>query len=218
MHLGIYREFLKRKYIEIVKRGNRLMTPMEMIISTLRACGHLPENIIALDLFGMYGLWVTRDYADICSYLEMYEIDPVYASYAKRFVKKATVVNGDSIEAVNSRHLLRGKYNFIVVDNPFRSPFGKNYCEHFELFPMIGNYIDSGILELSFVYNIEGACLSKEQLERREKFYGKANPSKNEALDVYRKLVGEHKDIIDYVFLPRDGFVSFLCLVLRANK
>lgn len=213
VHLNIYKEFIKRKYIEKVKRGQRLMTPMQMLVFTLGAQGYLPVKIVALELFGMCGLWVTRDYEKLCSYLEFYEIDPILAKYAKRFVKNATIMNSDSIEAVNSRRLLKEKYNFIVSDNPFKSPYGNNYFEHFDLFPAIADYVDAGILLISFIYNVEGAILSREHLQRREEFYGNVKPSVKEALDVYGKLIGRNR-LIDYVFLPRDRFVSFLAIVV----
>ena len=133
-HLVVLKEFLKRKYIDLVKRGDRLLSPMDVLLRTLNAYGYLPKKMICLDLFGFIGLWVTKDYHHLCDYLEMYEINPIYSKYARKFIKNAVVVNADSVKAVKDGNLKRDKYSFVVIDNPFGC-FG-NYCEHFDLFPI----------------------------------------------------------------------------------
>ncbi len=138
----VAKDFLKRKYIDLVSKGGRLQTPMQIQINTLRYCGYLPQQIIAIELFGMHGLWITKDYADICTYLELYEINHIYARFAKNFIKNAVVVEGDSIQAVMQKKLRRDRYNFIVSDNPMGAPYGDNYYEHFDLFPTILDYVD----------------------------------------------------------------------------
>lgn len=208
----VLKDLLKRKYVDFSKRG-RLQTPMGMLVSILNAQGYLPTELIALEIFGMHGLWVTRDYASLCSYLELYEINPIYAKYAKIFIRNATVHNSDSIEAILKRQLKKTKYNYIVSDNPFSSPFGKGYYEHFDFFPSITDYMDSGILSLNFAHNIENTRLSKEHLNKREEFYGKANPSVKEAVEVYRKSM-KNMQLVDYIFLPRNDIISFLAFVI----
>lgn len=147
-NFGIYKQvakdFLKRKYIDLSRQGDRLQTPMQIQINTLRCHGYLPRRIIAVELFGMHGLWITKDYADICAYLELWEINHVYAAFAKKFIKNAVVVEGDSIHAVLDKKLMKDRYNFIVSDNPLVSPYGDNYFEHFNLFPAVLDYVDDG--------------------------------------------------------------------------
>jgi len=39
----------------------------------------LPKPLIALELFGMHGLWLASDYAHLCDYQEIWEIELIYA-------------------------------------------------------------------------------------------------------------------------------------------
>ena len=95
---------------------------------------------------------------------------------------RATIKIGDSIKAVKIGGLSRQKYNFIVIDN---SPgtFGekRNYCEHFDLFPEIFNYItnERTIFVMNVVINVDTivqwgnltpSCLS-EWLKRRKRVF-----------------------------------------------
>ena len=61
-HMQSFRDFLKTGYIGLVKRGGRLRSPMEILILTSHALGYIPEEVIALELFGKHGLWMTKDY------------------------------------------------------------------------------------------------------------------------------------------------------------
>ena len=78
----------------------------------------------------------------------MYEINPIYARYARKFIKNAVVVNADSVQAVRNGKLRRNDYTFVVIDNLFGC-FGK-YCKHFDLFPNVLRYIKDGVLALNF--------------------------------------------------------------------
>jgi len=212
----LLQDILKRGYVDLVARGDRLRTPTQVLISILEAHDYLPREVIAADLFGRAALWTTKDYANICSYLEVYEIDPVQAGYARRVLPSAVVIVGDSIKAVQNRKLRKNKYNFIASDNPLASPYGGNYYEHFDIFPKVGDYIDEGILKLSFCQDIEKSKnpLSREHLGKREEFYGKANPSLDEAVASYQKRL-PRSQIFDYVFVPSNPLWGSLALVLR---
>jgi hypothetical protein len=215
----IAKDFLKRKYIEIVRKGDSLQTTMQVQINTLRCYGYLPRRIIAVELFGMHGLWMTKDYADICAYLEMWEIDQVFAAAAKKFIKNAVVVNGNSIRAVLDKKLMLEKYNFIISDNPIGAPYGDNYCEHFDLFPIVLDYVDDGggIIQLSFIHN--PTSLSRSHMMMREAFYGKANPSIAEASEIYGQLVVNGGRILkDILFVPRNDRMAFLTLVIKEKN
>ena len=220
--LGCYRivleDALKRAYIQLVRRAGRLTTPMQMLVSVLQAHRYLPSEVIALELFGMHGLRMSIDYASICSYLEFYEINPIYARFARSFIRNGKVINRDSIEMLTSRKLLRSRYNLIISDNPLASPYGENYYEHFEIFPHVGDYISDGVLELSFVHSYKNCmpALSQKHLQAREQFYGMVDPSLEQAVQVYdKKLPG--KKILDYIFLPRNACLGHLALVLSPN-
>ncbi|MEW6668913.1 MAG: hypothetical protein AB1512_27200 [Thermodesulfobacteriota bacterium] len=213
----VYKDWLKRRYLDWIGKGHRLQTPMAMQMSVFHAYGYLPQPIIALELFGMHGLWHTVDYAPACSYLELYEINSVYAKFAKRFIPDAVVIEADSIDAVLNRKLRREKYNFILSDNPMAAPYGHDYFEHFSLFPQIGGYVENGgILLLNFIYNPAG--LSREHMEKRESFYGTPSPSINEAVDVYGGFLAEKgRTIVDSLCLPRNDRMAYLALILKGT-
>lgn len=216
-HRQVFKDYIKRAFIDIVRRQSlRLATPTESLILTLRAMGYFHEPVIALDLFGMHGLWITKDYSRFCSYLELYEIDPVYARYAKLFLKNASVVNGDSIQAVKKGHLKRPSYNLIVSDNPSGSPYGHNYHEHFDLFPDIVKYLDDrGILILNYLSNIDLLSMSQSHLVAREHFYGSVHLSISDAIKVYiSKIEKENYRVIDFLPLARDQHLSFLSFIV----
>lgn len=214
----VAKDFLKRQCIDFIRKGNRLQTPMQIQINTLRCYGYLPQRIIAVELFGMHGLWIVKDYADICTYLELWEINHVYATFAKEFIKKAVVVEGDSIRAVLDRKLMRDRYNLIVSDNPMGSPYGDNYYEHFDLFPSVLDYMDDrGVIQLNFIHN--PILLSDKHMQKRETFYGKAKPTIAEAADIYGKLIANRERILeDVLFLPRNDRIGFLTLIIRGER
>jgi hypothetical protein len=114
---------------------------------------------------------------------------------------------------VKTGALRRDSYNFIVSDNPFRALYGNGYAEHFELFPELLRYMDDGILILVFLprRNDFGA----EHARRREEFYGKADPSIDEAAAVYREHLeraGLRSREHLYTFRnPLLGYLTFVC-------
>ena len=54
--IKIFKELLKRKIINLARKIGRLKTPMDMILLTLETYKILPKPLIALDVFGGYGL------------------------------------------------------------------------------------------------------------------------------------------------------------------
>lgn len=229
-------DFIKRKIINIArrKRTGRLKTPMDIVVLTLQIHKLLPKPLIALDLFGMHGLWVTCDYAHLCDYLELWEIEPIYAKFARKFIPKAVVKIGDSIKAVKEKRLLRENYNFIVIDNPIWSPYGPGYCEHFDLFPDVFSYLGkSGVLVINVILDIGlyTSALSKKQIpqkwiDRRKEFYGiskdkevvELDPEK--MVDIYKDKVSKEDFIItNNFFVPRNPSIGHLVIAVeRSNK
>jgi hypothetical protein len=204
---------VKRGIIDVAQRAGRLQTPMTQLLGTLDAHEALPRDVHALELFGMHGLWHTRDYLHRCRTLELYEIDPTYAAYAARTLPAADVVVADSIAAVKTGTLRRDTYNFIVSDNPFRAPYGKGYAEHFELFPDLLRYLDDGILILGFLPRRND--FTAEHARRRAEFYGKADPSIDDAAAVYCEHLGRaglRSRMHFYTSRNRSlGYLTFVC-------
>jgi hypothetical protein len=204
---------VKRAMVDVGQRVGRLQTPMTQLMGALRSNDMLPERLVALELFGMHGLWHTRDYVRHCASLELYEINPTYAAYAARTLPNTEVVVSDSIAAVKADTLRKLKYNFIVADNPIRAPFGDGYAEHFDLFPEVLDKVDSGVLIVNFIG--PRADFADEQARRRRAFYGTVRPSVEEAVDVYRaraRDAGLEIPRYTYTFRHMDiGYLAFRC-------
>jgi hypothetical protein len=206
-------DVVKRRIIDVAQGAGRLQTPMTQLLGTLDTYGVLPPKVDALELFGMHGLWHTRDYVGRCSSLEFYEVDPTYAAYAARTLPNTEVIVADSIEAVKTGALRRDRYDLILSDNPSRSPFGEGYVEHFDLFPDLLRYIDDGVLVLSILP--PGTDLAPEHARRREEFYGKVDPCVDEAAAVYLEhlaAAGLHAPKYHYTYRNAGlGYLAFVC-------
>lgn len=144
----ISKEFLTRKLVNIIRKNfKRFNTPLEQVFLDLKSELLLPQKIIALELFGRCGLSTTKDYYHLTDYLELYEIDPIYAKFAGIFFKKAKVITADSIEIVKKGRLLRNDYNLVVIDNPDIPLYNENkYCEHFDLFPYLLDKVANDVI------------------------------------------------------------------------
>jgi hypothetical protein len=206
-------DVVKRRIIDVAQGAGRLQTPMTQLLGTLDTYGVLPATVDALELFGMHGLWHTRDYVGRCSSLEFYEVEPTYAAFAARTLPRTEVIVADSIEAVRTGGLHRQTYDLVVSDNPSRSPFGKGYVEHFDLFPDLLHYIDDGVLVLSILP--PGTEFAPEHARRRRDFYGTADPSVDEAAAVYLEHLaaaglGCPKHLYTYRY-PHLGYLAFVC-------
>lgn len=212
----IMKDALKRKLIDYAQKSGRMQTPMTALARTLQVYGALSSQHHALELFGMHGLWHTRDYVSLCASLELYEIDPAYAAYAQRTLPNTTARVMDSIAAVKEGKLLRNNYDLIVIDNPYGNIYGNDYAEHFDFFPSILRYIKNGVLVLNFLHG--SAQYSEKHAERRVAFYGKLRPTVDEAVSVYKRYVEEAGLALDRpVLMYRNATVAYLAFVLRSK-
>ena len=212
--MQVIRDRIKRKVIDKMQTADRLQTPMTNLLGMLGAYKLLPAKLTALELFGMHGLWHTRDYVKRCEYLEFYEVNPYYAAFASRTLPNTNVVVADSIDAVKGGKLKKEKYNFIVIDNPYTGVYGNGYTEHFDLFPAVLNYIDNGILILNFIPVDPG--FKSEQALRREKFYGKAEPTIDEAVAVYMKhFAAAQLQCTRHFYTFRSKGLGYLTFILK---
>ena len=208
------KDTVKRRIIDLAQWAGRLQTPMTQLMGTLETYEALPPAIDALELFGMHGLWHTRDYVERCSSLEFYEVDPTYAAFAARTLPSTDVIVADSIEAVHARRLRKETYDLVVSDNPSRSPFGKGYVEHFDLFPELLHYIDDGVLVLSILP--PGTEVAAEHASRRRDFYGTADPSVDEASSAYLEhLAAAGLCCPKHWYTYRNAHLGYLTFVCR---
>lgn len=228
--IRIFKDLIRRKIVDYGRKKFHLKTPMDMTITTLIAYQILPKPLIAIDLFGRHGLWVTADFAPLCDYLEMWEIIPKYAMYAKKFYPKATVNIGDSIQAVRNNKLKRNDYNFIFIDSPAAGIFGDkgNYCEHFDFFPDIFNFMNKkgAILVTNLTHDIAPiikrynlpTSYKERWLERRREFFNKKDLMEiidlEELINIYQnKFSNWGVKTKKIFFIPRNEEVGFLVMV-----
>ncbi len=220
--LMFWRDYAVRRFVEVARHLNRLKTPMDVVLETAELYGFPCQHMAALDVFARMGLINTRDFAPRCDSLECWEIDPEILPWLRRFVPRATVREGDSIAATRERRHARDHYDLIVLDNP-PSPFGADYCEHYDHFPDILDYVaPRGVVAFNFVPDMGRTPLgsaggSSEEMgrwkERRRSFYATegdgAVVSVERARAVYRamfeawgwRVVGES-------LVPRNAFVA----------
>jgi hypothetical protein len=213
---NIRKERVKRYFIDYSRKIGRLKTPMDIVLLWLKTGKYLPEKLVAVEPFGMHGLWHTRDYASLCSYNEIFEIEQDYYNFLKKSYPEFSCRMEDSIVAFKNKKLNRDKYNFIVIDNPYGGIYGDNYCEHFDLFyPALDYLDDKSVLILNIVLESE---FTPDLKKRREEFYGKAVMQPKEALDFYRAEIESktNKAVVDAVFIPRNEIIGYL--VFAINK
>jgi len=230
-YLHFIRNLIVRRRVDKARRTLGLRTPLDTVISILKSKNLLPHSIRALEPFGMYGLWVTKDYADLCESLEFWELDPTYAKFAKAVLRssRVSVNTGDSIEACKIAYK-NAPFNFIVIDNPARS-FGP-YCEHFDLWPNILKYADS---QCSIILNVcvapQDYCakfseepMPKEWKLRRKHFYGShvdeesSQLEVNDAIKFYHQSLPNGFVVRETFFIPRNEMIGFLVLTVERRQ
>ena len=163
---NIRKERIKRYFIDYSRNIGRLKTPMDIVLLWLKTNKYLPQRLVAVEPFGMHGLWHIRDYAGLCEYNEIFEIERDYYNFLVKSFPTFSCRMEDSIKAFQDRKLQRDKYNFIVIDNPY-GIYGDNYCEHFDLFESALGYLDkSAVLILK-------SCARVRIRSRREEAKGR---------------------------------------------
>jgi len=151
-----------------------MVTPLESTFRQLELRRLLPEPLIALEVFGGTGLYKTVDLLPRCEHITHLEISEALIHHAKKVlpVEKTAFLNEDSIEAVRKGTLHRRDYNFIHIDNSPGS-FGPGYCENFELFPQVLDYMaDEGVLVFNVFLDIRDMDPGSTWLSRRKAFFG----------------------------------------------
>ncbi|MBL4716028.1 MAG: hypothetical protein JKX95_05285 [Bacteroidia bacterium] len=229
MSYRVYKDYLIRKFADFALRY-RLRLPAGYVALNAAAYGILPEKCIGLDLFAKYGLYQSSDFEEICDYFEMWEIDPEFARYAKKFFPKAEVQVGDSVDAVLNGKLLRKDYNLVLLDNPY-GLYGNNseYCEHFELFPPLLNYLDDkSVIAINVIYDIEvfensqkryNKLFNSDWEKRRNVFYNTNVPKRVPArffLDFYQTKFTEWGwNVPNCFFTARQNFTGYVVVEIE---
>lgn len=217
------------RYLAIKLTRNRSFTAMQLMLKTLRINKMLPEKLVALDLFGFIGTTTTMDYAHLCDYLEMWEIDPYYAKVAKKNIPTANVVCGDSINAVKTGALLRKNYNFIVIDANVSSVFSDGSYESIGVFPHALNYaadkavifvtIFCNVVEMTKLYGGSKEQIDKNWLKARKEFFQIDNVVDASGIDYlkgFERVIAEKNFELTYSqFICRNDYIGFGVFVIN---
>ena len=119
--LGLYiREKIKCELYRFLTRITpRVQTPMQQVFFQLQYKGYWNSGSDkkALEMFGMFGLWHTRDYIKQVGQIDFFEIDEKIIHYAKKALKeKVNFYCADSIKYIGET---KKKYNLVVADTPY---------------------------------------------------------------------------------------------------
>lgn len=195
--------FLKEKikcdiYQFVSKYMRRTQTPMKQVILQLQQKGYWnPQKISALEMFGMFGLWHTKDYVNQVKHIDFFEIDRKCIQYAKRVFKKEdmTFYCADSIKYLKRTHV---RYDLIVADIPYA--FTDGFDKNTGLPPFLKDMIHAvstrgggyGIIIMnihsSYIKNyrkINEAVVSSSDKDVRDIFYVIRNPKITYAVFVF---------------------------------
>jgi len=232
--LRIYKDWFVAKIVTLLKKKPfHLRTHIDYLVLSVKTAGFLPKNIIALELFGMYGLYLTKHYAYYCDHIDMWEIDPNYVRYAKKFREpNVTIIQGDSVSAVRNGTITK-KYNFLMIDNPLISPYGDGLTEHFDVMPQIFDLADNSFIVIFNIILAEPESLYEEYhftseahqkklftwIEKRKVFYQNPNGftlKPQEYVKVYEsKFKQWGLDVEFSAYQPRSMKVGFLAFALK---
>lgn len=111
-------EVVKRRVTDLVTaRLRRLRSPMQMIVAQLQAKRLMPQPAHALELFGLYGIYVTMDYLPHVDSVDFFELDEERLNLARHNLP-ADKVRFHAEDSVAYVARTDRRYNFIVADPP----------------------------------------------------------------------------------------------------
>jgi hypothetical protein len=227
-----WRELLARRRVDLLRREGMMLTATDSTVATLRLYGLLPSPLVALDAYGKFGLRKTLDYAELCESLDFYEFDPEIARLASRFLPKLAKVHcADTVAVVREGRLPRRDYSFIMIDNYF-GVYGAGYCDHFDLFPKLFDYLAPLAVIVANVLLVRQATEDyPDYVDRRRAFYHASSDAEAMAppfelvVEAYRRQLPRSKEIGKAFAIPHPvdparphEEVYFLVLVIRSLR
>lgn len=188
------RERVKYGVVNFFKKiVGRLQTPMDMLVAYLKNIGYWNDSMEALEMFGMFGLWHTRDYIDDVKSLDFFEINSSYIPFAHKALKKWNVdfFCEDSIEYIKNT---KKKYGLVVADIPIAGEFYDDKGLPYFIDDVIRVMDERGIA----IVNIHTRFLK----------------NKSDILEAVKQLTD--REIKDIFLFPRNEVLTYLILVLNS--
>jgi len=225
LRLLAYRRFLDwyraSRFCRFVGSGMR--TPLEATLRDLQLRGLLFQPLIALELFGGFGLLKTIDLAKHAEHITHVELHEALIHHAKKVLPAAKThfVCTDAIRVVREGRLPRSDYNFIHIDNDC-GRFGE-YYENFDLFPQVTDYLgERGSLVFNVQLDIRDQHPDPAWLRRRQEFFGlKAGEDPAHiGLETARRaylahIPPERFAVLDTFPVPHQGETIYLVISLK---
>ncbi len=177
----------------ISKKFGRLKTGMERILLLLEFKKLLPENIIAIEVFGMHGLWHTKDYIKHVQSLDIFELDKKYHDLSKKVFRGYPVqyFNQDSLDYIFKTDK---KYNLVVADTPaggnFYAPNGMPFFWN----NLVRVTMPGGVI----ISNIHSDKLDDYKL-----------------IEKWIKNNSNNKPIKDIFFMPRNNSITYVVIIFE---
>ena len=229
----LWRDIRRRNRVESLRREGLVLTTTDATIATLRLHGLLPSPLVALEPFGKFGLRKTLDYVEMCETLDFYEYEEAFARHARRLLPSNVRVHcADSIAAAQEGRLPRRDYNFVMSDHPFGEIYGKGYCDHYDFFPHLFQYLaPSAVIVLNLFNTKNAGKLDPRYVIRRREFYGARTdaealcPSFDAVVETHRRLMPSGWSFAKALAIPHPldrtpggEEVYFLVLAMRASR
>lgn len=190
------------------------LTPMHKALRELerRGCG-LGERE-ALEVFGGYGDFHTKDYASRVGGLTIWELKPECEQSLRRRFPEAKILITDTFEEICRTS---ARFGLIVVDNP-GCVFGA-HCEHFDLLPDLFRVAsDDCVMILNVIPSTKGhKNQSQKQLEKRSKFYNYTPEDVpfSKMIEIYSQHCASGLFDLEWHFFLRRKLVWYMVLKLK---
>lgn len=221
----IKKEILSRKLALAFSR-TRALTPLQLILKTLKCNNFLPERLVALELFGFIGTSTTLDYAQLTDYLEIWELNADFAKVAQKNIPQAKVICGNSVDAIKTGKVLRKDYNFIVIDTNSSSAYDDGSYESFSVFPNALNYIaDNAVIIVTIYTELNNYTkhykreLNQNWIKARKDFFELENVINARGIDYLKgfekQIILKNINIVQSQFFSRNDSVGFGVFVLK---
>lgn len=184
-----FKDKLKQSfYNKIGGKEKKLKTSMQSLILQLELKNLLPKNMKAIEVFGMHGLWHTKDYIHLVDELDIFEINKKYHDLSKKNLKKFKVnyFLQDSIKFIAETE---NKYDLVVAD----IPFGGDFYSETGLPRFIDDLIKISKERSILIFNMHSKFLKDYQRIQSELI-----------------LKSKDKKVIDLFFIARNSEVSYV--------
>jgi hypothetical protein len=190
------------------------------VFRELRRRGVPTETMSAVEIFAGTGFRHTIDYLPFVGSLEAWEVNPSHEAELNRHLPGATVRITDSFAELART---TERFGIIVVDNTITT-FGRDYVEHFDLFPGLFRIAsDPCVLVLNVCPGVPEALRTDAlRMSRRAAFYATDQPQDvaiDRMVEGYASLMRANGFRLDWHFARQRAYREGIhYLVMRMTR